>query len=316
MAEPTTLPNDKYLNRQFAERFINEWIVRALPFMDQIPRVQTDAETIVATKESYGLYDNPKVSRPAAIMPGTMFKDIEITQFEQTQATIAGRGFQIKIRDRARIFAYGVDEIMRAYQAIVYFASRDMADEMGTTLCASVRQSATGQIFYDWVNGVGHETWGEDGGDPLRDLVKFKATLNFKDMPYVMTDAFIGTTNFNELLETLIFLQTQTDQQKAAFWQEQDATIRTVTLPIIGLRVSELIDGIAEGYMLGLDANNPPCTMYYTSNPLYPAETKRENGLHVYTKDDRDNGWYLIRVWFETAFLTKAQSAGLYGAGI
>ena len=316
MAEPVVLPNDRYLSRVFIENYINDFIVPALPFMQAMPRIKTDAETITGTKESYGLYDSPVAGKPKALMPGTQFKDIEITALEQVHAAIAGRGFQIKIRDRARIYAAGIDEIARAYQAIIYFATRDMSEEMGLALKTGVRQATTGDRFYDRVHASGYKTWGEDGKTPLEDLIAFKSTLRYYDKPYLMTDAFVSRNNFDEILEYMVFLETSTDKQKASFWQEQDATIRTITMPVIGLRVHELLDGISDGEILGLDANMPPCTMYYTENPLYPQQVKKQYGLHVYTNDDRENGWYLIKLWFETAFLTKAQSAGYFASGI
>jgi hypothetical protein len=322
-AQGVTLFNERFLNREFITAYINEYVGFQLPFLGSMPRVETNSQTISATKETYGILENPELRTMRPMVMGTEFKDIEISRLEQISASIKGRGFRIKIGNEARIYQEGIDDLARAYQFIGMLAIKDINDEMCTALQKGVRQSKSGEKFYDWVHSSGHKRWTEEGcATYIKDISRLRRTLQYLEKPYMLDSVYVGMDEFDTFGEYLAELNISQDSKRVMFWAEMNQAVPTITLGAMGITVNRVRSGIASGTILGLDSQNPPCTMYYTNNPLFPQAVDnfpspvKPLGLHVLTQDKRNDGFYEIKVWFENAFMARAPDAGIVGTGI
>jgi hypothetical protein len=318
-----TLANDRFLNRYFIAAMINEWVDAQLYFMRLVPRIETNSQTITATREKYGLLDNPERRKMRPLVSGTSFKDIEITLLDTVQTAVRGRGFKIVVHDEARRYQEGIDNIVRAIQTIGNYAVRDINDEMGLALQKGVRQAKAGDKFYDFVNADGYVQFSSDECvDYIKTLSRLKRTIKYEEKSYRLDQVFINEEDFGAFLEYLATANISQDAKKSMFWAEMNMQVPTVTLSALGLTVNSLMSGIDPGAVLGLDSQNPPMSMFYTHNALFPQA--QENfptpvtplGLHLDTKDDRDAQTYTIKVWFENAFLVRTPESGYYGEGL
>lgn len=316
-----TLFNDRFLNRDFLVGYLNEYVGIELPFIGMVPRFETNSQTITGYKEKYGLLENPELSKMRPLVPGTSFKNIHITALDTIKAAVKGRGFKIDIMDEARIYQEGLDDISRAIQAVAAFAVKDINDEMVTALKADVRQETSGDKFYDFVHSTGHLAWTDDDCmNYIKDLSRLKRTVRYLEKRYQIDQVFVNTDDFGAFTEFLAELNISQDAKRSMFWAELNMAVPNITVGTLGIRVNEVQSGLDTGKILGLDSANPPMSMYYTRNPLYPQAFDnlptpvKPLGLHVYTKDDRDNGVFTIKVWFENAFLVKTPDSGYSGS--
>jgi GR25 family glycosyltransferase involved in LPS biosynthesis len=314
--------NDMFLNRYFLEPKFLELITPVLSFIDDVPKVPTDSKAIVARRTAATMLTDTEKRKPRRTSTGAQFKTVKISEIETITSIVKKSGFMVEISDDARRWPEGIDEVNRALTTISYWMAEDLAGNVASTLKSDVynvqdidaSETTHYDAFYHHINDGSHKTWGEAGCNPVTDIAKLRQTFIRRDKPFMLTDVFVDSENFHELINYLVNINTATDAQKQAIWLEKDATSPVVTIPVLNTKIHLVRSGLDAGSILGADMNNSPVTYYYASNPLFPQTRTNPYGIHVYTEDDRMNEIFRLKIWAEYALSVLEPYAGIYSS--
>lgn len=312
------LPNDPYIQKEFYEPEIYGQVTRKLaPLIEFLPRVEADAEAIVALREQYSASDDPKMRYPAIHVPGTEFARVTISGLEEISTVLAEEGLEFAISTRARRWAVNLPQIESTYRRVAYWMGDYLSMKLFTNLKAFVTQETGGMQFYD--RSV--IKWGAQGFNPIADLRKMKTDMRDFRKGFNVDNFYVESSKYDQLIDFLINLDVDLDTRKNMFGMPE-AEAEQLYIPILGATVHSVVYGLDAGDLLALDSRNRPATLYYGRNPEYgPAENwEMENGetvendlgLHSYGYFDDRTHDVIRQLWFEQGILVTEPQAGLF----
>lgn len=312
------LPNDPYLQKEFYEPEIYRRVSRALaPLIEFLPKVEADAEAIVAIREMYSAATDPQRRYPALHVAGAEFPRVTISGLEEIATVIAEEGLEFAISPRARRWATGITMIDRTFQRVSWWLADYLTMKMFTNLKGYVTETTGGMSFYD----RSKVAWGAEGANPVKDLRLIQDDMEDFDMDFTVTDFYVARDGYRALLAHLVDLDIDVETRRNLFGMPE-ARSEEIFIPMVGATVHKVKYGLDEGAVLALDMNNRPATLYYGRNPEF-APTERweteegevmENNLglhsHAYFEDRTHDE--IRQLWFEHAVLVTEPMAGIY----
>lgn len=309
---------EKYLNKEFIEGQVLNFVDPAIRWLGLLPAVGISSKAIAGRKELYSKKDDPKRRKQRRHIQGAKFAHVTISGMETVNAALYSEGIMAELDRDAIDYETDIDELDRLLQHMGYW----LVDYVNTTLLGiltdEVYQEQAGDLLYDNKNG-GSPTpaWSDENAKVVSDLNQFRRDMKQETLPLVLGTVFVDDTNYGEAVDHIINLNAS-DSVRQAFGAG-NLTDTSMTIPILGnLEVVEVMSGISEGSMLGLARGMSPATLYYTTVGRYLSsdERGRKIGLNVKVGEN-DDGNYEIRMWTGFTTLVKYPRAGIYiGAGI
>jgi hypothetical protein len=309
-----SLPNEKFLQREFVVPKIFEIMEPHLAFLDILPKIKTDSRAVRYKQEAYSASSDPKKKTPRRVSPGSRWTYLDITQMEIKSAILNKEGFAIRIDEDAVQFTEGVDEINRAYTKVAYWLAENLNTQTASTLTSGVTASLVAPA------GVWDST---SSAMPVADLINFEDEMVQEGYPYRMTDVFLEQTNFKELKAYLTSMDIGDAKQKLIYGMpivQND----TITIPVVSSTIHRLLSGLSHGALLALDANNPAGTIFYNNNPKYATEkiayrvsdgsmkTVQNIGFNFNRYVDNETHDTIMQFWLDQVCVVKEPNAGRY----
>jgi hypothetical protein len=312
------LPNDPYIQKEFYEPNIYERVSRKIaPLIEWLPRVEADAEAIVAIRETHAASDDPKRRYPAIHVPGTEFPRVTVSGLEEISTVLAEEGLEFAISPRARRWSVNISQIESTYRRVSWWMADYLALKLFTNLKGFVTQAEGGMSWYD----RSAVKWNAEGADPIKDLQLMKHDMEDFDMGFGVTDFYLHRTDFRRLVSFVTDLDVDLDTRRNMFGMPEPSA-EQIYIPILGATCRMVKFGLDQGSVLALDANNRPATLYYGRNPEYgPAESwvgedgeqlENDLGLHSHGYFDDRTHDEVRQLWFEQAVLVNEPMAGIY----
>lgn len=312
---------DFFLNQGTALRLIYE---RAEPFLlwSQFVRpVQDDKAAFLYRYDNVGMDSDPKKKKPAHVIVGGDFPEIDMSRPTVGSGLTESRGFMVRIkRNVIRDEPMGVSEVQRAYN----FAGFWMARYMNDNILSAITGGATTPT---WTPTA---AWNAAGATPVDDLIGLEEQMEREGYPYSLTDVFVHKTNWYELKKYLTSVDINEAKQRLIYGVPEIKKDQ-ITVPVCGADVWKVKSGLSEGYALGLDRNNPCAELHYYVDSKFGTDTVSYEtvidgtrqmvtaanlGFHFEQTEDPDNHDTKLKFWVESKAVVTEAYAALYDNGI
>lgn len=312
---------DFFLKQGTALRLLYE---RAEPLLFStkfVRPIQDDKAAFTYRYDNVGMDSDPKKKKPAHAMVGGDFPEIDMSRASYTAAMTEARGFQVRIkRQTIREEPKGIAEIQRAYKFAGYWMARFINDE---TLSAIIAGATTPT----WTPTA---VWSAAGATPVDDLIRIEEQMEREGYPYALTDVLVHKTNWYELKGFLTSVDINDAKQRQIYGipvVRQDS----INIPVVGADIWKIKSGITEGYVLGLDRDNPCAELhYYVDSKFGTATVSYETivdgkkqmvtadniGFQFYTYEEQATNDQILRFSVETKTVVTEAYAAQYDSGI
>jgi hypothetical protein len=302
-----TLPNEDFLQKEFVESTIFEIMNPQLYFLDFLPKIQADAKSVAYKYEDTSAATDTKKRKLRDLTPGAKFAKVTISDLKAGAAIITREGVEIRIDEDAQQYAEGVDEIDRAYRRAAYYLAESVNSKILAAIIAGVTTSTT--VFNPSVE------WSDPSAKPIEDLINIGEDFDREGYPYQMSDAYIHSNEYYDLLRHLTFLDAGDEKQRTVFGVP-NILQPTITIPVLGnVAVHKLKSSMTTQDILVFDRTFPAGTYYYAVNPKYPMETENDIGFHVNTFDDNDTHDTVFQLWIDSSIAIKEPYAAIFNDG-
>ena len=312
---------DFYLKQGTALRLIYE---RAEPFLfwtQFIRPVQENSAAFLYRYDAIGMDADPKKKKPAHVILGGDFPEIDMSRPSITSAMTESRGFMVRIkRNVIREEPKGISEVVRAYKFAGYWMARFLNDNIGDALKA-------GATTPTWTPTA---VWSAAGATPVDDLIRLEAQMEREGYPYALTDVLVHKDNWYELKAYLTSVDI-TEAKQRGIYGVPVIKKDQMTIPVVDADVWKIKSGMTEGYALGLDRNNPAGELHYYIDNKFGTDTVSYNtivngvptmqtadnlGFHLEQIEDPDNHEIKFKLWVESKAVVTEAYAALYDNGI
>jgi hypothetical protein len=312
---------DFYLKQGTALRLIYE---RAEPFLfwtQFIRPVQENTAAFLYRYDAIGMDADPKKKKPAHVILGGDFPEIDMSRPSITSAMTESRGFMVRIkRNVIREEPKGISEVVRAYKFAGYWMARFLNDNIGDALKA-------GATTPTWTPTA---VWSAAGATPVDDLIRLEAQMEREGYPYALTDVLVHKDNWYELKAYLTSVDISESKQRSIYGVPVIKKDQ-MTIPVVDADVWKIKSGMTEGYALGLDRNNPAGELHYYIDNKFGTDTVSYNtivngvptmqtadnlGFHFEQIEDPDNHDLKLKFWVESKAVVTEAYAAQYDSGI
>jgi len=310
---------DFWLRQGTALRVLYEKAEPNLLFTQFVNPVQETDNSFIYAYDDTGMSADTKKETPAHVEIGGDFPEVDISRQKYKPGLIESRGFTVRIKyQQIRNEPRGINEVQRAYK----FAAFWMADFINTQIATAIAAGATTPTW------TPTSVWSAiTTATPMLDVTGFKNAMKKEGYEYRMTDIFAHMTSLTEIETFLLGSEIQA-YRDAAMTALQDA----IVLPMEGKPIFHgCFSGITDGYLLGLDRNNPCAEYHYYVDPNFgTAEVRYQTiingqkqtvtaqnlGLNFKTWTDPNNEDQLLRFWCEGKPVVNQPYAALYDNGV
>jgi hypothetical protein len=311
---------DFFLDQGTALRLIYEKAEPYLWAMGFVEPIKDDKDEFSFAYNSAGMDADSKKKKPAHVRIGGDFPEIQMSRGSYDTRLKSARGFSVRIKHQTiRDEPKGIDEVQRAYKTAGYWFARFIQDEIVTALTAGVTSLS-------WsTSGV----W-SGAARPIDDLILLEEAMETAGYEYALTDALIHKTNFFELKRYLTGVDVDGTKLRDLYGVPVVHKDR-MRIPVIDSDIIKCGSGISEGYILGLDRNNPAAEYHYLIDPQFGTAKVQYNtvvdgkkqlvtadniGLHFDTWVEKGKEDTILKFWAEEAVVVTQPYAGRYGSGI
>lgn len=309
---------DFWLRQGTALRSLYEKAEPNLLFTQFVNPIREQDNAFIYRYEDTGMSADSKKQAPAHVKLGGDFPEIDLSRQKYTSGLIEGRGFTVRIKyEQIRNEPRGISEVQRAYQVAAFWMADFINNQIATAL-------TTGATTPSWTPTA---VWSAANATPMLDVTGFKNAMKREGYMYRMTDIFGHMNSLTEIEQYLLGSEIAA-YREAAMAAQQDA----ITLPTEGKPTFHgCFSGITDGYLLGVDRNNPAAEYHYFVDPKFgSAEVKYQTiingqkqmvtaqnlGLNfkTWTEDKTDD--QLLRFWCEGLPVVNQPYAALYKTGV
>jgi hypothetical protein len=312
---------DFYLQQGTALRLLYE---RAEPYLmaaQFVRAVQDTDASFIYRYDAVGMDADPKKKKPAHVILGGDFPEIDMSRPSYTTGMTESRGFAVRIkRVIMRKEPKGISEVLRAYKFAGYWMARYLNDNIITAITA-------GATTPTWTPTA---VWSAAGATPVDDLIRLEAQMEREGYPYALTDVFIHKDNFYELKAYLTSVDINDVKQRLIYGipvLKED----TMSIPVVGSDVHKVKSGLSEGYCLGLDRNNPCAELHFYNDSKFATDevsyetiingtkqmvTATNLGFHFEQIEDPNNHDTIMKFWVESKAVVTEAYAAMYDSGI
>jgi len=307
MPTKVTLPNEEFLRKEFVEAKVFELLEPQLYFLDFLPKVQADAKAVKYKYESTSAATDTKKKYPRKHTAGAKFAMVSISDLTVGSAILSKEGFEVRIDEDAQQYPEGVDEIDRAFRRVAYYLAESVNSKILAAITSGV--NTTTNHFNPSVE------WSDPNAQPINDLIGLAQDMRREGYPYRLTDVYLHTNEYWDLVRYLTFLDVGNDKQKAVFGIP-NISESVITVPVLGnVKVHELLSSMETKDILGFDQRFPCGTFYYAKNPKYPMTVENELGFHVHSYEDNETHDLVYQFWIDFAVAVKEPYAAIYNDG-
>ena len=312
-----SLPNEKFLQKEYVVPTVFEIMEPYLSFIDILPKVETTSRSVRYKQEDVSASTDTKKKTPTTRTPSARFPFVDVTTISISSALLNQEGFAVRVDEDAIQFTEGIDQINRAYNRVGYQLAQHVNTITGTALTG-------GATTPTWSPTA---TWDDASATPVADMIDMSAQMHREGYPYSMSDMYVHSDNYFEAVKYLTGIDIDGDKQKNLYGIPSMGTMN-VDIPVTGATLHGLDSGITEGNMLAMDKNNPAGTLFYNNNPKYSTAnisykasdgtTKRVPNIgfnyNTYVEDETHDT--VMQFWVDQVTVVKEPFAALYDSGI
>ena len=314
--------NAQFLKTEVALPLVYERAESDLIWNDLIPTVQEETNGFMYLYDAVGKGADPKKQKPPAHLLGAQFPEVDKSRIESAAALIEAQGFSMRIPRNVLREKYGANEIMDCYQTAGYW----MAEIVNTNILNAMIAGAD-TSFTNFNPAV---EWDDAAAEPISDLMDFSQDMKREGYPFRLTDAYISGTKFHELKKTLTMIDVS-DMARQRLIGLPTINTDTIDIPIVGT-VNEVISGMNDTNILGIDRRNPAAELHYYNDPAFSiptfsyqtnaadgsviTKTTPNFGFNFYQYEEDDTHDTILQFWVENKTVVKKPFGIKYGTGI
>tara|TARA_R100000700_G_scaffold13210_1_gene18620 strand:- start:8966 stop:10012 length:1047 start_codon:yes stop_codon:yes gene_type:complete len=304
------LPKDSFLRPEFQARDLDELLDSLLIFDDILPKQTVDATTFSYQIETDGAGTGTRGSAGADVKKeyaplradGSEFSYVSVSPLEMAVGVLQARGVAFKLTEAARgdHERLKIDPLARTRRRVAYWLAEQINSEMVATLTNDFSMTNTddtgmadvmSHITSDFgtEDTVGHLNgkldstyfWDEADANPVRDILDLQTVFEDQDgYNYSMTDVYMRYRDLH-LLSTFI-TEVGADWVRDPLGGFQASNIAGITFH--GLKnVAGFPTTAGDGYIMGLDRNNPAGQTYQSFSKEFPQANNMS--FHSYMDD-------------------------------
>jgi hypothetical protein len=309
--------NDRFLRKEVAIRIAYERMEPNLVWTDFLPAIKEESNAFMFSVDSVGKAADTKKEKPSRYTQGAGFPEIDrsrkVTQAELTKSN----GFSMRIGREVIRSMSGVNEINDCYNYAGYW----LAEYINASVISALIAGATTPT---WTPTA---VWSDPTSTPVEDLRLLKYCMRREGYPFRLTDTFVHIDNFREYEGYLTNFPMTAGQQSLFGIPDGSDAIKTP----IGAIIRGLDSGITEGYILGVDQNNPAAEIHYYNDLAYtmaefsyktmvngvPTVKPVTNiGIHFKQYEEDDTHDTILQFWVENKTVVTKPYGLLYDSGI
>ncbi|MDP3563825.1 MAG: hypothetical protein Q8R70_04990 [Methanoregula sp.] len=312
---------DFFLKQGTALRLLYERAEPLLSATKFVRPVQDDKDSFVYRYDNVGAASDPKKKKPGHAMIGGDFPEIDMSRATYAAGMTEARGFQIRIKRKTlRDEPKGVAEIQRAYKIAGYWMAQFIHDDV----LAAIKAGATTPTW------TPKAVWGDGSATPVDDLIRLEEQMEREGYTYALTDVLIHKTNWYEFKGYLTSADINEAKQRLMYGVPE---IRkdSIHVPVVGADIWKIKSGMTEGYVLGLDRDNPCAELHYYVDPKFGSATVQYEtiidgkkqmvtadnvGFQFYTYEEQATNDQILRFSVESKAVVTEAYAALYDNGI
>lgn len=314
--------NDRYLRKEAALPIVYEKMEPVLKFAQLIRLVPEDDEAFLYRYNDVSVSDDTKKKYPPMYLQGAGFPELDYTRPSTGAGMTESRGFAMRIPRNVIRRAAGVNEIMKAYEVAGFWLAQFVNTEITSVMTGGATAPST-----SWTPTA---TWDAAGATPVDDLIRLSAFMDQEGYNYQMTDYFVHKDNWYELKAYLTSLDAQEYKQKAMFGLPEIKK-DVMYVPVVDANIHKMKSGITEGYILGMDAQQPGAEYHYFVDPKYAtakvtyqtvvdgkkaAVTVPNLGIHFNQYEELNTHDTIMQFWYEGKAVVVVAKALVYDSGI
>jgi len=303
------LPKDSFLRPEFQARDLDELLDSLLIFDDILPKQTVDATTFSYQIETDGAGTGTRGSASADVKKeyaplradGSEFSYVSVSPLEMAVGVLQARGVAFKLTEAARgdHERLKIDPLARTRRRVAYWLAEQINSEMVTTLTNDFSITNTDDDGMEDImshssdfgteDTVGHLAgsldstyyWDEADANPVRDILDLQTVFEDQDgYNYSMTDVYMRFRDLH-LLSTFI-TEVGADWVRDPLGGFQASNIAGITFH--GLKnVAGFPTTAGDGYIMGLDRNNPVGQTYQSFSKEFPQANNMS--FHSYMDD-------------------------------
>ena len=301
------LPNSDFLRKEFVEEKIFEIMNPQLYFIDFFPKIRADAKSIAYKYEDTSAATDPKKKKLRNLTPGAKFAKVTVSDLKRGAAVISREGVEIRIDEDAQQYAEGIDEIDRAYRRAAYYLAESVNTKILDAVIAGVTTTTT--------NFNPQVEWSDPSAKPIEDLISLAQDLKREGYPYKMTDVYIHSNEYFDLLKFLTNLDISGEKQRTIFGVP-NIQETVINIPVLGNAAVHMLDSsITTQDIIAFDRTYPAGTYYYAVNPKYPQTVENDIGFHLNNFDDNETHEAVFQFWIDSTIAIKEPYAAIYNDG-
>jgi len=305
-----TLPEESFLRPEFQARDLDELMAPLLIWDDFIPKQSVDAMTFNYQIETTGAGAGTRGSSATDVRKeyaplradASEFAYVTVSPLEMAVGVLQARGIAFKLTEAARHDheRLKIDPLARTRRRVAYWLAEQINTDMVTALTNNFSVTNTddtgmadimSHITADFgvENTVGHLNgkldstyyWDEPDANPVRDILDLQTVFEDQDgYNYSLTDCYMRYRDLH-LLSTFI-------TEVGADWV-RDPLGGFVASNVAGItfhgvkNTAGFLTTAGDGYLLGLDKNNPAGATYQNFSNEFP--TTNNMSFHSYMDD-------------------------------
>ena len=291
-----TLPEESFLRPEFQARDLDELMAPLLIWDDFMPKQTVDANTFTYQLETTGAGAGTRGSSATDVRKeyaplradASEFAYVTVSPLEMAVGVLQARGVAFKLTEAARHDheRLKIDPLARTRRRVAYWLAEQINADMVTTLTNSFSVTNTDDTDMEDIMSLstdfGTETtvgnltgtidatynWDLPDANPVRDILDLQTVFEDQDgYNYGLTDIYMRYRDLH-LLSTFI-TETGADWVRDPLGGFQASNVAGINFHGVK-NAAGFPTTTGDGYLLGLDANNPGAQTYQNFSSEFP----------------------------------------------
>lgn len=288
------LPQESFLRPEFQARDLDELMAPLLIFDDMIPKQVVDSDTFTYQLETTGAGTGVRGSASTDVRKeyaplradGSEFSYLTVSPLEMAVGVLQARGVAFKLTEAGRASNMGIDPLSRTRKRVAYWLAEQINADMVTTMTNDF--SVTNTDDTDMEDIMSHSTdfgtettvgnlagvidasynWDLPDANPVRDILDLQTVFEDQDgYNYGLTDVYLRYRDLH-LLSTFV-TETGADWARDPLGGFQASNVAGINFHGVK-NAAGFPTTTGDGYLLGLDRNNPGAQTYQNFASEFP----------------------------------------------
>ena len=312
---------ERYLQPQYVLRTVYEKMAPHLMFLPFVVPVREESSTFPYSYNAYSMSTDPKKETPPMAIVGGRFPELDYTRESIGNAATEEHGFQMRLKhDMMKHRGQkAAQEALRAIERAGFW----MAETINAAILSAM---TTGATTPTWTPTA---TWDDALATPMDDIEKFDEQFEQAGYPYRFTDGFLHSTNWHELKRYVLDYDNRYLVGGVPAIEKE--TIEIPSVDVVLHKVDKGLTAFSEGYLLGLDRNNPVTELHYFDDPLFApatvtyktveagqvvAKTVNNIGIHFRRIEQKELDDIVLQFYYDVKVLVTNAYGLNYDSGI